>query len=286
MSLTIRTMTSNDVAAADAVAVAAYDSPVSRGAELRRYLRLQQDGWFLALDEDGRAVGLGGVVNYGAFAYIGLVGVLPAAQRRGVGQAIMEHILLWLRAKAIAVALLDASPAGEPLYRRLGFVADDQSDVWQREQPLSPLSPGRPLRASVTPVQPEDVPELVAFDRPRFGADRGNVLAALLAEFPGCACATRGASGQLTGFLFTQPNKLGPWVAATPAVAEQLLQYALTLPFAAGPTVLVPGANAAAAALLQQTGFVKRRSLQHMRLGGEHPCPRRQTYGLSSFALG
>jgi hypothetical protein len=199
----------------------------------------------------------------------------------------MEHILTWLRANALAVALLDASPAGEPLYRRLGFVADDQSDVWQREQPFAPLASGQPLRAtSVTPVRPEDVPELIAFDQPRFGANRGSVFAALLTEFPGCACATRDGLGQLTGFLFTQPDKLGPWVAATPAAAEQLLQHALTLPFAARSTVLVPGANPAAATLLQQTGFVKRRSLQHMRLGGAPSRPRLQIYGLSSFALG
>src|SRR5262249_55194053 len=127
MPLAIRTMTAADVAAADAVAVAAYDSPTSRGAEIRRYLDLQPDGWFLAYGERDHPVGLGGVINYGPFAYIGLLGVLPTMQRRGVGQAIMEHILAWIRARDIPIALLDASSVGEPLYRRLGFVPDDQS---------------------------------------------------------------------------------------------------------------------------------------------------------------
>ena len=283
MPLMIRTMTPDDVHAADAVAVAAYDSPTSRSAQIRRYLGLQPDGWFLAHDEDGRAVGLGGVINYGSFAYIGLVGVLPAAQRRGIGQAVIEHVLAWIRARDIPVALLDASPAGEPLYRRLGFVADDKSDVWQHTEPRSLTQPSR---ASVTSLRTEDISDLVAFDRPHFGADRDNVLAALLGEFPGRACATRATSGRITGFLFTQPDKLGPWVAATPTEAGQLLHHALTLPFSTGPNVLVPGANGDAGALLRQTGFVKRRSLQHMRLGGDHPRPRPQTYGLASFALG
>jgi len=283
MPLTIRIMTPDDLGVADAVAVAAYDAPSSRSAEIRRYLGLQPDGWFLALDEDGRAVGLGGAINYGSFAYLGLVGVLPEAQRRGIGRAVMEHILTWMRARTIPVALLDASQAGEPLYRRLDFVADDQSDVWQRIEPRSLIQPSR---AAVAPLRHEDIPALAAFDRVHFGADRSNVLATLLGEFPGRACATHDASGQITGFLFTQPDKLGPWVAATATGAEQLLHSALTLPFISGPTVLVPGANVDAAALLRRTGFVKQRSLQHMRLGGDRPRLRSQTYGLASFTLG
>src|SRR5262249_39901871 len=184
--------------------------------------------------------GVGGVINWGSFPYRGWGGVLPGAGGRGIGQAVMEHILAWIRARRIPMALLDASLAGEPLYRRLGFVADDQSDVWQHTEPGSLLQPSR---AAVIPLRPEDIPALIAFDRSHFGADRATVLAALLDEFPGRGCAIRDASNRITGFLFTQPDKLGPWVAATPTEAEQLLHYALSLPFSSGPNVLVPGAN-------------------------------------------
>src|SRR5512144_255210 len=122
--ISIRVLTEADLDIADAIMIPAYGVPRSRKRDLRRYLALQPDGWLLAL-LDGEPAGMGGAIDYGPFAYIGLMAVLPALQRRGIASAIMDRLLAWVAARGCPTALLDASPAGERLYEKLGFVDDD-----------------------------------------------------------------------------------------------------------------------------------------------------------------
>src|SRR5205814_1881338 len=80
---------------------------------------------------DGKPVGAGGVVNYGPFSYLGLIAILPDQQRRGIGQALTQHLLTWLLRQQCPIALLEASPAGAPLYSKLGFQVDDTTLAFQ-----------------------------------------------------------------------------------------------------------------------------------------------------------
>ena len=283
--LEIRQMTDNDIAAADIIAMRAYDSP-SRNEELRRYLRLQPDGWFLAYRGD-EALGLGGAIDYGPFAYIGLICVLPAAQRGGIGRAVMRHILTWLATRDCPLVLLDASAAGRPLYAQLGFVSDDASGVWTRTAPETvamPIPAVAPAH-SATPFTHAELAEVVAYDTPRFGADRTAVLADLLTTYPGRAALTRDHNGDITGFVIAQSRNLGPWVADDSAAAAALLTWALSLD--APPTgALAPAQNHQATALLTSAGFTQLRHLTRMRLGGAGPRDRSTHFGLASFTLG
>lgn len=281
MSLFIRPLTLADVPVADTIATTAFATPGSRSPEIQRYLALQPDGWFLACAND-TPVGMGGAVDYGPFAYIGLMAVDPAHQRHGIGDAVMRHILGWLRERACPIVLLDASPFGAPIYTRLGFVTDDHSEVWRRNATTAPVPA---TSAGAMQLAADDLPELAAFDAPHFGADRAAVLAAFLAEFPGRVLGARDPDGQLTGFCVANPRTLGPWVAATPAAARALLASALAL-YAEPPQVLVPTANPHAAELLTAAGFTRQGVLQHMRLGDPKSRSRQTTYGLASFAIG
>ena len=83
MSLEIKPLTDDLLDEADRVLMAAFRSP-SRRDELALYRALQPDGWLVAA-LDGAPVGLGGVTCYGSFAYLGLMAVDPAMQRRGIG---------------------------------------------------------------------------------------------------------------------------------------------------------------------------------------------------------
>ena len=283
VQLTIVPLTEKEIAAGDAIIIAAYPTASSRAPELLRYVRLEPDGWFLAL-VDQHPVGLGGAVNYGPFAYIGLIGVLPEMQHQGIATRLMRHILDWLATRDCPVALLDASIMGQPLYAQLGFVVDDQSEVW-----LAPpdYAVRLPTNTKVATLEATDLSALVAYDTPHFGANRAQVLAALLHEFPGRLLARHNAAGQITGFALAQERTIGPWVADSPADAATVLHAALTLPFPQPPTVLLPAANTDGAALLARAGFVRQRALSHMRLGElVPPRTRLDQYGIASFALG
>jgi GNAT superfamily N-acetyltransferase len=281
MTITIRTITEADIDIVDAIQSAAYGNG-ERRALIRMYLRLQPDGWFVA-SLDGAPAGFAGAINYGPLAYVGLVSVLPEMQRRGIGQAMMTYLLGWLRRHGDPVVALDASAAGAPLYERLGFVDDEKTTVFSRDDCADlPQASGR-----VAQLAAGDIPEVAEFDAPILGAERAAVFRHLLADLTGRALVARDASGQVAGYLVAQPKAIGPWAARTPTDAEGLLGAALRLEFEEAPRVLVPSSNGDAARLLMRYGFSPRRSLRHMRFGGAGPVGRRNLYyALTSFAIG
>ncbi len=284
MSLSIKTLALDDLTAADPIVAAAYGRG-SRLIELRRYLTLRPDGWWLAL-QDGVPAGIVGATVYGPFAYVGLMAVHPDFQRRGIARRLMDHLLAEVDVHGIPAIVLDASTVGEPLYRSLGFVEDDRSVLYARQENILPYQPS-PTPPAVALLRREDLPAVVAFDTPHFGADRGDVLATYLSDDSERAFVCRDASGTVSGYLIAQRQMLGPWMAESPHAAAALLDVALGLPFDGAPTVIAPAVHAHAARLLEQCGFAPQRSLAHMRRGG-HPMPGRRTrlYGQASFAIG
>lgn len=91
-------------------------------AELQASLDLT---WNVVAREDGEAVGVGRLLDDGLlYATIWDMIVVPHAQRRGIGSAILERLLERSRDRHI-VALV-ASPAGRPLYERYGFAVESR----------------------------------------------------------------------------------------------------------------------------------------------------------------
>jgi len=281
MTISIRTLTPADLDVADGILQAAYGG-ASRKKRLEMYMQLQPEAWLLA-SLDGQPAGVAGGTNYGPVGHIGLVAVDPAQQRRGVALAMMEWLLGWLDQQSCPVILLDASEAGAPLYRKLGFVEDEKTIGYLLDDCALPLHPSE----RIGPLRADDIAGLVAFDAPIFGAERPAVFAAQLKEAPERAFVARDANGQISGYLFAQAQTLGPWVARTPAAAEALLATALPLPFEGAPSALAPSSNADATTLLLRYGFSPRRSLRRMRRGGAaHPGQRAMLYGQASLAIG
>jgi ribosomal protein S18 acetylase RimI-like enzyme len=282
MKLTIRNLTEADLDPINSVLMAAFGRPSSFKSELQRYLRLQPDGWLIA-ERDGSPVGMVGALDYGGVAYIGLMGVHPAAQRQGIGQALLERLLAWLDSRSCPMALLDATEVGTLLYAKFGFVEDEKSLVFKQN------SVGRSLGSleGVSVLRPTELEALCAFDTPIFGAKRQKVFAAFLQEIPDRAFIIRNEADQISGYLFAQARNLGPWAAKTPEVAETLLAAALSLPFEDTPQVIVPGSNPLAKELLMRYGFKEQRVLSHMRRGGStSPGYRAMLYGMATFAIG
>jgi GNAT superfamily N-acetyltransferase len=76
--------------------------------------------WNVVAREDGGIVGIGRLLDEGAlYAAIWDMIVVPEAQRRGVGSAILERLLA--RAASRTIVVLVATTVGRPLYERYGF---------------------------------------------------------------------------------------------------------------------------------------------------------------------
>ena len=69
---------------------------------------------------------------------------------------------------------------------------------------------------------------------------------------------------QFTGYIVAQPRLIGPWMALTPQIVEQLLIKVKTLSFAVTPAVNTPGSNRDALSILDRHGFTIHRTTHHM----------------------
>jgi predicted N-acetyltransferase YhbS len=281
--VTIRRLEWADVPAADQILASAYHGAESRQVDLQRYLALEPEGWLLAC-RGSEAIGLVGAINYGSFAYLGLMTVHERAQRQGIGRQLMEILLAGLDARGCPMVLLDATEPGAGLYSQMGFVEDGQTAHFVRSGD-PPMVSGFP--EEVSPMLAEDIPALVALDEAIFGARREQVLAIFHSEFPGRAFVARDQAGRERGFLFAQSGRLGPWVAWDVQAAESLLQAALSLPFRTDQHVILPARNTLAAGLLLRYGFKPLEQLRHMRRGGAAlPGQPERLYGQASYAIG
>jgi len=93
------------------------------------------DSWDIDLDrsrvafDDDETVGLANLAVRGERAWIGGIGVIPSARRRGIGRALMEALL----AEAPSHVTLEVIEQNEParrLYEQLGFVTRRMLEVW------------------------------------------------------------------------------------------------------------------------------------------------------------
>jgi len=282
MSISIRPLADPDLEVADTIIKLAFRSSVSRLHDLQLYRKIQPDGWFLATQQE-HPVGTVGATNYGAFAHVGSMAVHPDMQRQGIGLALMQFILARLEQQHVPLVTLDASEMGRPLYDKLGFLPYDETLIFEHHGDPARLE--RP--SNIQSITMRELDELVEWDSTIFGANRYKVFQALLAFFPGRGLMLRDETGQVAGYLFSQGNRIGPWVMRQNKNAETLLQAALALPYNGTVSLAVPEMNQPAIKLLQRYGFEKVRANHHMGRGQGEPAFQRQNiYAQTSLALG
>jgi predicted N-acetyltransferase YhbS len=218
--------------------------------------RESPDGDVLVAEREGRAVGGVCCASFGATGWIGALGVLPDARRRGVGEALTRAACARLRERGARTVLLFATDMGRPLYARLGFEAAGTVTAWRGTAGTA--------QADVTlrVVREEDRAALRALDRAATGEDRAPVLEALLP----LAGLLAERAGTTVGWAVTSPWGAGVAICA----ADDAAGVALTAAAAGGPgshTIVVPDANAAAADTLSHWGFSPTAAGARMRLG-------------------
>ncbi len=174
--------------------------------------------------ENSSVIGTVAMLPYGSFAWISMVLVDPAARGRGIGTLLLNRgLALVPRGSA---ARLDATPAGEVIYRKLGFVAEyGLARLFLDARPVNGArTPGaRPLAAG-------DWPQLLDLDTHVFGASRASLLERLASDAPEYAWVTE-RGGRLHGFLLGRHGhvreQLGPLIADSAETAGMLIEACL-----------------------------------------------------------
>jgi hypothetical protein len=202
-------------------------------------------------------------MRYDTLAWVAMMLVDPSERRSGLGSKLLRAALDV--ADDIPCVGLDATPAGEPLYRRFGFEGDS-SFVRMKSGTTTATASGIARPMAVT-----DLPAVTRLDREIFGADRDRLLCSLLARTPECAwiAPDRGYCFGRPGYLYSQ---IGPVVATDQAAARELVTRCLT-GLAGRPVAIdVPQRDSDWIAYLQSIGFVEERPFLRMFLQGHvHP---------------
>ncbi|KAG8152593.1 GNAT family N-acetyltransferase [Burkholderia catarinensis] len=182
-----------------------------------------------AAEENGVVIGTAMCWKYGADrAAIGHVIVSSEHQGRGIGRALMETLLEELGPR---ITFLHATPAGQPLYEKLGFNVCGSLDQYQGNvsQPAAVALPdGARLRAGT----PADLSRFVELDAGASGFERDALLSALLKRGESVVLER---DGEIAGFSvlrrFGRGYVIGPVVArrsSDDACAKALISYWLS----------------------------------------------------------
>jgi GNAT superfamily N-acetyltransferase len=261
------------------------DLAVNRGwfPEITRWKMLLSigEGWGVD-DPDG---GLSATVVLTRFplglAAVGLMLVRESRSRQGLGRLLMEHVLP--RAHPDTVFLY-ATALGEPLYEKLGFVAVDRVarhiGSW-KDSPHDGAWRARPLA-------PGEFTAVLALDRLVFGADRRELLSALVSIADRTLVLER--NGSIAAFGIAWPNvgrvHLGPIVAPDEDAARTLiadLARNQTLPLRFDLSVRWNGLSAWAV----EHGITAQPSIPLMALNGKQlPGDRKQLIAVATLATG
>jgi GNAT superfamily N-acetyltransferase len=204
---------------------------------------------------DGSPIATGLAVPYpSALGWIGMVIVHGPYRRRGLASRLMERSIAELLERDL-VPFLDATPAGQPVYERMGF------------RPVQALTRWRGQGGGWGEALPsvEHVDEIAQLDRLAFGADRSAVLADLLGRREARSWRDPGGAG----YVLTRPGRtatyIGPSVARATDTALRLIESALA--GISGPVAIdVPDREEEIGALLTDRGFQRERPFTRMAL--------------------
>ena len=249
-------------------------------ADWRRILAYEPEGCFVAV-LDGHVAGTVTSTCYSTdLAWIGMMLVDHSHRRRGIATRLMTACLQFLRSKGIGCIKLDATPLGEPVYRRLGFQREWTFHRWA-------LPSARDVSESVNLESSGLKPSVEGnidseLDRIAFGVDRTSWLDRLRQDSE-IIVAANGFGMMRGGHL---ADYLGPVVATRPTDAEQIIR-ALIQERKMDVFWDIPGPNHAAEKLAESLGFEPVRDLTRMWLGDQIPeCALSIQYALSDPGTG
>jgi GNAT superfamily N-acetyltransferase len=175
----------------------------------------------------GPGVGLAGAVVLARYrpdlASVGMMLVAGRYSRRGLGKALMTHLLAHV---GRATVTLFATDAGRPLYTKLGFrVVRASASFVGGFRPVAGAARGARGDAGTRPATDADMRAILRIDKAAFGADRGYLLRRLpaFAERIRVLETDDGITGYASAWRNGNVAVIGPVVAATGTDARRLI---------------------------------------------------------------
>jgi predicted N-acetyltransferase YhbS len=286
IEISMRLMTEGDLPAVDTLRQLAGWNQTPE--DWRRMLRLEPEGCFVALRE-AKVVGTVTTTSYGqTLAWIGMMLVHPECRRQGIATRLMNRALEYLHGRGVKCVGLDATPAGFPVYEKLGFVSATTLARWQRPAGTGTESKAAPA-TETRALQEADWRAVNDMDLAAFGVARAELLRTFAQASQ--AALTWPVQGPVLGWGLLRPGAradyLGP-LACSAADGALALARALLRDTEARPVFWdIPDRNEAAKAAAQRFGFAVVRPFTRMYLGPEPVAANPQIqYGIVDPAVG
>jgi GNAT superfamily N-acetyltransferase len=196
-------------------------------------------------------------------AWISMVLVTKSRRRGGVGTGLLKRCLAEVQASG-AVAGLDATEQGRPIYLPLGF-----RDLYKISRWHFDSAKDAPSSVALRPMTAADLPAVLAYDRTRSGMDRPALLTHLAARQRAAAWIAEDG-GRITGFVLGREGRtacsIGPVIAENEMTGLALIGRAAAS--VAGPFIIdVPDVQAEIRQWLEDQGAVSPRGYMRMTLG-------------------
>jgi len=266
--VTFRTMTVSDIDAGLRLTRAAGWNQLR--ADWEMFLQQSPEGCFVA-EKAGKVIGTAGTIRYQEhFSWIGMVLVDPQERSRGVGKQLLMKALDLLAGERCV--RLDATPAGEPMYRKYHFRKElcikrmeAQGTIVDRRIPGNPL---------VRPMLETDLAIVSRLDFDAFAASRSFLLDWMWKGAPDYGWLVEGQAG-IEGYVLGRSGfnfeHLGPIVAPSVELAQTLVLSCLGA--IAGSRVVIDARNDPAwIKSLEELGFREQRPFIRMYRGEAPPA--------------
>jgi GNAT superfamily N-acetyltransferase len=241
---------------------------------------------YVVRDGSGRIVASGAVLPMGesrpgylasltgrGVAWISMILVRPQLRGRGLGRSLFEQCERDIAAQG-RIAMLDATPQGEPLYQQFGFETLWRLTRWKRE--ACPAT-----GAELSLVKP-DLDTLSELDQEALGFARKPLLAQLLGRPD--SRYVRHALGFAIVRAGRIAHQIGPLVATNEAAAVAVMREAAAA-LSGAIFIDVPDERPVLRQALADAGFAPQRGFARMALAvAEQRIPRGQTHFIHAIA--
>lgn len=215
---------------------------------------------------DKRIVGSVTAINYeDMVAWIGMMLVDKEYRGRGISKLLMLAVIDQL--KNCESIKLDATPAGRPVYLKLGF--KDEFRLYRMTNPSASKISLNETRIETEKIRPGDISNVAAFDKKVFGADRTELIRQLHEGSPELAWLSK-ESNRITGFCLGRPGRnftqIGPVNAKSGEHAEALIASAINQMTSRPLVVDIPADKSGTRQWLEGCGFETQRPFDRMYL--------------------
>ena len=228
----------------------------------------------LVAEYNSKIIGTATVINYSDTAgWIGMVLVDKDFRRQGVGRTLVTKILD--KVHGFKSVKLDATPAGQPVYQKLGFI-EERILYRMTSTPFKSIDKMR-YEAEPEVIQPNEFDEIIKFDKDIFGVGRTDLLKSSLLNYPQKAFRLK-RDGRISGYILGRDgirySYIGPVFAFTTSDAEALISNSLKSLTGKDVALDVLDDKKELIEWLESIGFVIQRQFTRMYLN-QNPFPGR-----------